>query len=183
MNYQLNDMNVQIAPDSIVLLQNSKKFSQVAVFKGQAEVDMNNQKQMLDANTEKRILYHEQNAYSQPVDGSLEKYAELLYTISKKANLHKSLNTQNWANSNKSKNLRIDQFIYDADNKRSVLVKRVDISDDGINCTVIFNIDKKENRFEVKKGVNIGSWIVTNMSRTGFELHDGAKKISFSYKN
>ena len=183
LNFQVNDMNVQIAPKSIVLLQNRDKFSQVSVFKGQAEVETNNQLQMLDANTDKKILYFEQNAFSQPVDGSLEKFAELLYATSKKANLHNSINTQNWANSQKSKNLIVDQFIYDAENKRSILVKRVDISDDGIKCSVIFNIDKKEKRFEVKKGANIGSWIVTNMSKTGFEIHDGAKKISFLYKN
>ncbi|MCK5342379.1 MAG: hypothetical protein KAR20_03195, partial [Candidatus Heimdallarchaeota archaeon] len=137
----------------------------------------------LDANTDKKILYYDFNAFSQPIEGSLEKYAQLQNSMSKKANLHNSINTQNWANSQKSKNLIVDQFIYNADTKRSILVKRVDISADGIKCSVIFNIDKKEKRFEVKKGANIGSWIVTNMSKTGFDLHDGAKKISFSYAN
>ncbi len=183
LNFQVNKMNVQISPKSIVMLQNNEKFSQVSVFEGQAEVETNNQMQMLDANTDKKILYYDCNAFSQPIEGSLAKYAQLQNSMSKKANLHNSTNTQNWANLQKSKNLIIDQFIYDADTKRSVLVKRIDISNDGMNCTVVFNIDEKEKRFEVKKGSNIGSWIVTNMSKTGFELHDGARKILFSYAN
>ena len=180
---QVSKMNVKLLPGSIAIFQNSGNYSQVAVFKGQAEVSMNEQTQMLDANTDKKVLYHEQDAFSQPVEGSPEKYAELLNNVKRKAQSQNSSNTQNWINSNKSRNLIIDQFIWDANKNRSYLVKRVKVSENGENCTVVFNIDNKEKRFEVKKGANIGSWIVTNMSKLGFELHDGENKIAFTFAN
>ena len=180
---KLQSMDVNVMPNSIAYFNNGGSYSEVAIFKGDADVQVGAKSQRMNRYNGNQCLYLEEKNFDQPIQGSPEKYASMLNKSLKRANSGAALNSQTWADNNIQKNLVIDRFILDAQKNETFLVKRVNVSSDGNECTVVFNVNDAEKKYEVKKGANIGNWVVKELTENGFTLTDGTNDRNFRYVN